>query len=278
VVDSLVATHRRIELTFYPGCPLCDFSDAPIICGGDCSGRETYREGVPRSVVWKRCAACGHIFRDGYFSGDSLQAVLGRTMVTQTVGVAYEAVRLQVERTIDLVLPFERDGIWLDVGFGDGSLLRTVKEFGFSPRGIDLRRPNVEALLKLGIGALCAGVDEIHADPPCRVISMQYVLAHLPYPRAALASAHRLLGDNGVLVVSTPNTETSLWEQWEREGKNPYWGEIECCHHFGKNRLYALLREQGFEPVRYAIGQRYRSCMEVVARKVSGDCDAAQAV
>ena len=53
----------------------------------------------------------------------------------------------------------------------------------------------------------------------------------------------------------------------DRQKANPYWAEIEHCHNFSRSRLYALLREMGFEPVRYGISERYRACMEVIARK-----------
>jgi hypothetical protein len=36
----------------------------------------------------------------------------------------------------------------------------------------------------------------------------------------------------------------------DRQKANPYWAEIEHCHNFSRSRLYALLREMGFEPVR----------------------------
>ncbi len=48
---------------------------------------------------------------------------------------------------------------------------------------------------------------------------------------------------------------------------NPYWGEIEHYHNFGRTRLYALLEETGFELVRYGIRERYRACIEFIARK-----------
>jgi SAM-dependent methyltransferase len=262
-----------LQQVAYERCPLCDSAEMTEIARGDCSHHETYREGIPRVLVWKRCTECGHVFRDGYFSQSALRTVFEKTMLMQTVGVEYEQVRLGMEATIDLVLPYANEGIWLDVGFGDGALLRTVKEFGFSPVGIELRENNVEALRKLGVPAYRLDIGEVAAEPPCGVLSLQYVLAHLPFPRLALASAWRLLAENGVLLISTPNLESSLWEELDSRGANPYWNEVECYHHFGKTRLYVLLREHGFRPVRYALGHRYRSCMEVVALKLPVSTD-----
>jgi hypothetical protein len=62
-------------------------------------------------------------------------------------------------------------------------------------------------------------------------------------------------------------SESVLWTAMNQNRANPYWGEIEHYHNFGRTRLYALLEEAGFEPVRYAISERYRACMAVIARK-----------
>ncbi|MEI6498198.1 MAG: methyltransferase domain-containing protein [Actinomycetota bacterium] len=94
------------------------------------------------------------------------------------------------------------------------------------------------------------------------------VLEHIPYPKVALAAAHRLLERDGVLFASMPNFETVLWQVLDQNSINPYWSEIEHYHNFSRTRLYELLRETGFEPVAYGISERYRTGMEVVARKV----------
>lgn len=87
----------------------------------------------------------------------------------------------------------------------------------------------------------------------------------MPYPKDGLRAAHRLLGENGVLFASMPNTQSMAWRALNESNANPYWGEIEHYHNFGRDRLYELLRESGFEPVRYGISERYRACMEVIA-------------
>jgi hypothetical protein len=76
-----------------------------------------------------------------------------------------------------------------------------------------------------------------------------------------------LLADGGVLFISLPNSDSMLWRALDRENANPYWGELEHYHNFSRERLYRLLRETGFEPLRYGISERYRACMEVIARR-----------
>jgi 2-polyprenyl-3-methyl-5-hydroxy-6-metoxy-1,4-benzoquinol methylase len=119
----------------------------------------------------------------------------------------------------------------------------------------------------LGIEAHCRDIADLSPASAYAVISMADVLEHAPYPKQTLRAAHRLLAGGGVLFVSMPNMESMLWKAMDQQRANPYWAEIEHYHNFGRGRLYALLREMGFEPVRYGISERYRACMEVIARK-----------
>ena len=105
-------------------------------------------------------------------------------------------------------------------------------------------------------------------ESPPQVISMADVLEHMPYPVSALQEAHTLLAPEGLLFVSMPNSDCYTWRMLDRLDGNPYWGELEHYHNFGRQRLYSLLRQHGFEPIDYGISERYYMCMEVIARKV----------
>jgi 2-polyprenyl-3-methyl-5-hydroxy-6-metoxy-1,4-benzoquinol methylase len=132
---------------------------------------------------------------------------------------------------------------------------------------VDLRPGNVETLRKLGIGAHCAPVETLRFATPFHVISMMDVLEHVPYPATTLAAVRDNLAEGGCVLLSMPNRETVLWTLMTQQNANPYLGEIEHYHNFSRTRLYALLRQTGLEPLRYGISERYRACMEVVARK-----------
>ena len=133
--------------------------------------------------------------------------------------------------------------------------------------GLDLRESNVRLVQQFGYEAHCLEFEAYRPDDPFDVISMADVLEHMPFPKQALRHAWALLRDGGLLFVSMPNSDSFLWEFLTRNGVNPYWGEIEHYHNFGRARLFDLLAECGFEPVRYGVSVRYRACMEVVARK-----------
>jgi len=99
---------------------------------------------------------------------------------------------------------------------------------------------------------------------------MADVLEHMPFPKAGLTAAHRLLRPDGVLFLSMPNMDNMVWRRLHANGVSPYWGEIEHYHNFPRKRLYALLQQHGFRPVEYSVSERDRVCREVTAVKERG--------
>jgi 2-polyprenyl-3-methyl-5-hydroxy-6-metoxy-1,4-benzoquinol methylase len=218
-------------------------------------------------MTWMRCGDCGHVFTDGYFSPEVAQEIFQRTNPHQQPGATFEQHRMISAHIVERVARYVPDGTWLDVGFGNGSLLFTAEEWGFTPLGLDLRPASVEAIQRLGIEARCADLATLDEPGRFSVISMADVLEHMPFPRDGLAAAHRLLRPGGALFVSMPNYDCAAWRLLDAANANPYWGELEHFHNFSRRRLYALLAEQSFEPLSYSVSERYRVCMEIIARR-----------
>lgn len=251
------------ERIAYESCPLCESRNAGAFRHADASGHPRFKPGIPSRMTWMRCGDCGHGYTDGYFAAPELALLFSESNPGQIVGERFEASREISARMIDKVSRYVREGAWLDVGFGNGSLLFTAQEYGFEPVGLDLRRQNAEQLAALGIEAHCRDVAEIDQPGRFSVVSMADVLEHMPFPKGGLTAAYRLLRKGGILFVSMPNADAPAWRLLG--DANPYWAEIEHYHNFGRERLYALLSEFGFDPVAYGISQRYRLCMEVIA-------------
>ena len=104
-------------------------------------------------MLWVRCAQCEHVFTEGYFTDEALDLLFTNAQHDQVVGNDIELQRnisaKMVDRVVNTVgLP--NDHLWLDVGFGSGSLLMTANEFGFDVFGVDLRKKNVEDIRDFG--------------------------------------------------------------------------------------------------------------------------------
>ena len=252
----------------YAGCPLCEAPGGVEVMVADCSGHELYKAPLPRTQRWLRCPRCGHVYVDGYFAPEALQRLNSRTQKRQVPRQDVEDQRFAWASLLETVgaLRPAPGGRWLDVGFGSGALMTTAAEFGYEVAGIDLRAESVRLLREAGFDAQAVALDDYRATAPFDVVSMADVLEHMPFPRRALRRAGELLRTGGLLVLSMPNADAFVWQHATRQGANPYWGEIEHYHNFGRKRLIALLEECGFELVRYGVSFRYRMCMELIAR------------
>ena len=251
----------------FEGCPLCKSRNTAALCTADCSGHALYHPITAPIMTWMCCNDCSHVFTDGYFSPDVAAVIFEKAHDVQKPGSAFEQHRLISARMVGSVAQYVSGGSWLDVGFGNGSLLFTAEEWGFTPVGIDLRRSSVEAMRRFGIEANCADITTVDGENRFSVISMADVLEHMPFPQDGLAAAHRLLRPGGILFVSMPNYNCAAWRLLDANNANPYWGELEHFHNFSRQRLYALMKDMGFEALRYAVSERYRVGMEVILRR-----------
>lgn len=161
----------------------------------------------------------------------------------------------------------DADAVWLDVGFGAGSILFAAGEHGFLPVGLEVRKAPVEAMGQFGIEASVGEITEYEGRRPS-VVSASEVLEHVRYPLEWLQSAHLILVEGGLLYLSCPNMDTVLWRAWDVAGINPYWAELEHAHNFTRKILYEILERTGFKPVHYGVSERYRCCCEIIARRV----------
>ena len=253
------------ERIIYQNCPLCQSDEILDVMTGNCSKHISYKPVLSPEIVWKKCLGCTHVFTNGYFSDEAMEVILSNTKGQQIVGVDFENKRPISARMIEKVLPFQKDGLWMDVGYGDGSLIFTAEEYGFEVVGLDLREHYVAEMRRIGYECYTKDVCEFEYDRKFSVISMADVLEHTPFPKDCLLASKRLLKEGGVLFLSMPNMENLVWRVTTDQKSNPYWVEIEHYHNFSRKRLYALLEEVGFTPQRYGISERYRMGMEIVS-------------
>lgn len=252
----------------YQACPLCE---STAISEERVSGRtnQTMYKLLPPTIRWMRCSACDHSFTDGYFTDEALAILFVDVLPNQLPGGDTHGPRMVSSRIVELVSgTIDPDtSRWLDVGFGNGALMATAEEYGFEVVGLDLRAASVELMRSFGFKAETTEFTSYTPAQPFEVISMMDVLEHMPFPIPALRHAYDLLSEEGSLLLSMPNADCYAWRRADRLNINPYWGEIEHYHNFGRRRLNALLRQTGFIPVRYGVSERYFMCMEVLARK-----------
>ena len=138
----------------------------------------------------------------------------------------------------------------LDTGSGGGLFLRMMREHGFPAVGLDFSPEAAGAAWRhQNAPSVCSTLDCAPFAPGAfSAITMFHVLEHLPDPRVYLRAAHRLLENDGRLIVQVPNRAS-----WQFRLLGRAWNGVDVPRHlfdFRSLDLEKLLECAGFEVVR----------------------------
>ncbi|SFV39145.1 tetratricopeptide repeat protein [Hyphomicrobium facile] len=251
----------------YEACPLCESREISRANEARITNHSAYNSMLPQMLKWCRCGSCAHVFTEGYLTPEGHDIVYPAAKTEQKVGRDAENQRKVSAKIVARVARHVPSGDWLDVGFGNASLLFTAAEWGFSPAGIDASEESVAKLKKFGYEAH-RDLEALAAEDRFSVVSMVDVLDRSPFPATTLGIVNRMMKRGGALFISSLNMDSIVWRALDATGTNPYWAEIERYHHFTRARLVQLLQSQGFKFAEYDIGDRHRSSMDLIALKI----------
>ena len=261
----------------YTTCPLCD--GASVTLGfANCTGNASWHAPLPPTIEWMRCPACGHVHNRQYWTEAGLAEIV-RGVEARGTGESpggLDAKRATWTPVVDKVIALlggyratlgqrESRPVWVDVGSGDGALVMTATDYGFSGVGLDTRAEAVSRTRGLGFNALQHDFLQLRFEVVLDVLSMMDVLEQIPYPREALRKAAQVLRPGGVLVIGTTDLASSSWKALDAQKVNPYWSDLERYHNFTRERLLELLAGDDFEIVDFGIPHRARAQMEIYA-------------
>lgn len=260
----------------YSACPMC--AGASVTLGfANCTKHPLWHEPLPPTITWLRCASCGHVHNQSYWTETGLTE-LRRNEPADALALAstkLEARRAAWARVVDkvvglldgyrAVLNRETKPIWVDVGCGDGTLIMTAADSGTAGIGLETQPAAVARIQGLGFNALHHDFMTLRFEVTPDVLSMMDVLEQIPFPREALRKAAQVMRPGGVLVVSTADMSASSWRAMEAEKVNPYWTDLERFHNFNREQVLGLLRESGFEIADFALAVRAPAQMEIYA-------------
>jgi len=107
---------------------------------------------------------------------------------------------------------FKKDGRVLDIGCGNGGYLSILRDCGWEVYGIDFSEKAVRYAnekRKLANVKQAKADDLNYPDNFFDLIAMNHIIEHLPNPKKALVGAKRVLKNEGVLTITTPNFASS---------------------------------------------------------------------
>ena len=103
-----------------------------------------------------------------------------------------------------------KGGRLLDVGCGTGGFLKELcRDSKWQAVGVDISERALETARQQGLTVQCGELDSLHLPAASfDVVTLWEVIEHVPNPRGMLLEIHRLLKPAGVLLMSTPNSES----------------------------------------------------------------------
>ena len=137
------------------------------------------------------------------------------------------------------------DGRLLEVGCGNGEMLRNMQKLGWRVHGVDFDEAAVARAREKGLDVSLGDLhSQAYPDNYFDAIMMSHVIEHVHDPRAVLQECHRILKPGGRLVMVTPNTSS-----WGHRLFGRHWRGLEPPRHlhlFNIDALGHLLRQARF--------------------------------
>ncbi|MBU4346710.1 MAG: methyltransferase domain-containing protein, partial [Candidatus Omnitrophica bacterium] len=175
------------------------------LCGAD----DTRLVTIEDSFKIVRCKRCGLIYLNPRPKEEDLLEFYGDFFSTdeksvsqwsRLMGKVYKETKRNIEREYS-------SGKLLDMGCGLGLFLKLWDPKKWELFGIDISRKAVEYAKSKGLNVKEGFLEKTDfSDKHFDVITMFYVLEHLPNPLKVLKEARRILKKNGLLVIRVPQS------------------------------------------------------------------------
>lgn len=179
-----------------------------------------------------------------------LKAMLIRCIYPVRLQLAYDRMYLQ---------PI-RGGRLLDVGCGDGTMMRNLQRLGWRVQGLEPDPAAVKAARHAGLNVQQGTIDTITLEQNAfDAVIMTHVIEHVSDPKFVLEACRHVLRPGGQLVVVTPNHES-----WCHRLFGRHWRGLEPPRHLqvlNGSAMRRILLDAGLTSVRVRTSSRDASGM-----------------
>lgn len=230
-------TSEAKNITFeYVDCIGCGNKDFRYICNFfDGSGKFKDR------LELVKCKTCGLVFINPIPNWKTLESYIqGNPLCTKIDDESYS-------RQLKQISIYKDKGRILDIGCGRGFFLNRMKQSGWSAFGVEL---NKEMALygkeKFGLDIFCGTLQEVRFfDAFFDVVNLRHVLEHLLSPYQTLTHIHRILKQDGIVVITVPN-----FDGFQRKIFGRHYLAVASIFHisqFTPYSLRSLLKRTGYQ-------------------------------
>ena len=164
-------------------------------------------------------------------------------------------------------LAIPNKGRMLDVGCGDGSIVKLAQDLGWDAEGVDFDPQAVDAARRKGLSVRTGSLSHQHyPEDSFDLVLMSHVIEHVHDPLATLAEIRRILRAGGTLVLTTPNAGS-----WGHRRFGSAFVHLDPPRHlqiFNGSNLAALIRRSGFRQCTVSSTLRITSFTFVISRLI----------
>lgn len=251
----MVPESRSLDLVT-TSCVLCNSDDSDACA----SGTDYEYDTTDQTFFFVSCRKCGHQYLNPRPSISELEKIYPSNYYSFTGPTRPLVARLQKtweSRKVGLYKKYIGEGPRkvLDVGCGDGRLLKLLKEFGYSEWklvGLELDDEAVSLCQKNGFEAHSTRIEdfaneESQASKYDAVIMLQSI-EHVEDPADTCEKVHRLLKPGGILIIETPNLGGLDYRLFSGQ----WWGHYHFPRHwnlFTQFHLNEMLSQKGLKVI-----------------------------
>lgn len=232
-------------------CPICSSKSHPYM--------EVYddRYGYPGVFSLLKCDACGHVFLDKVFSDEELVKLYSQYYPRSKLDVSQsKSFPEKNQFTLWLDGDYRHAYRWvpkkvsiLDIGCGFGESLAYHASRGCDVYGVEADENIRRVAEKYGYNVHVGLFDSSLYEPSFfDYVTMDQVIEHVVDPLETLKGIHRILKQDGVLLLSVPNPQGWGAKIFGRKWIN--WHAPYHLHHYTATSMATLAEKAGFKITR----------------------------
>ena len=143
-------------------------------------------------------------------------------------------------------LPAMPNGKLLEIGCGNGDMLKKMQDIGWNGTGVDFDKKSISVAQDLGLNVHEGDICDLNIKKNSfDVIIMNHVIEHLPDPGSTLKECQNLLRTGGKLICVTPNSKGILHSRYKKSYL--HLDPPRHLHLFNKKNLKQLTLQAGFK-------------------------------
>lgn len=263
--------YQPSEQHTFEQCPICGGEGVPYFRAlAYLMGDFAYPD-LP-AKLWMKCAECGNLYTWKY-----PQETMAQSEHTAYVYPDHDKYLVSKQEVSGQSLAIWSDILndlqtysngktLLEVGVGNGKLLAVALEMGYQADAVELVTSIAQNTANiLDIPVWNGDFLRYSTNKTYSVIIMGDVIEHIANPTLAMQNAYRLLDEDGVLWLSTPNFESAFSRMHKFD--DAMWCEPHHVTYFSYRGFAALAESCGFSVIKYTASKRYNGSMELILKK-----------